>query len=106
MKEKIIDLKYGKLHLIKTKKFRSINIKVLLKDNVVKSDITKIIKFSRGMENKRFQKYTSPLLSSAQNCRVYDIKTYCNNNIRNSNIDNISVNSFNINIILYDKVSN
>ena len=39
------------------------------------SDITKIIKFSPGMENKRFQKYTSSLLSSAQNCRVYDIKT-------------------------------
>ena len=31
MKEKVIDLKYGKLHLIKTKKFRTINIKVLLK---------------------------------------------------------------------------
>ncbi len=41
MKEKIIDLKYGKLHLIKTKKFRSINIKVLLKDEIKKSDITK-----------------------------------------------------------------
>ena len=41
MKEKIIDLKYGKLHLIKTKKFRSINIKVLLKDEIRKSDITK-----------------------------------------------------------------
>ena len=41
MTEKIIDLKYGKLHLIKTKKFRSINIKVLLKDKIVKSDITK-----------------------------------------------------------------
>ncbi|MBR3661374.1 MAG: insulinase family protein [Bacilli bacterium] len=41
MTEKIIDLKYGKLHLIKTKKFRSINIKVLLKDRIVKSDITK-----------------------------------------------------------------
>lgn len=41
MKEKIIDLKYGKLHLIKTKKFRSINIKVLLKDIIKKEDITK-----------------------------------------------------------------
>jgi len=41
MTEKIIDLKYGKLHLIKTKKFRSINIKVLLKDKIVKNDITK-----------------------------------------------------------------
>ena len=41
MKEKIIDLKYGKLHLIKTKKFKSINIKVLLSDDIKKSDITK-----------------------------------------------------------------
>ena len=39
------------------------------------SDITRIIKFSPGMENKRFQVYTSSLLSSGQNCRVYDIKT-------------------------------
>ena len=29
MKEKLIDLKYGKLHLIKTNKFRKINIKKL-----------------------------------------------------------------------------
>ncbi len=41
MNEKIIDLRYGKLHLIKTKKFRSINIKVLLKDEIKKEDITK-----------------------------------------------------------------
>ena len=41
MKEKLIDLKYGKLHLIKTNKFRSINIKVLLKDEIKKEDITK-----------------------------------------------------------------
>ena len=41
MKEKVIDLKYGKLHLIKTKKFRSINFKVLLKDEIKKEDITK-----------------------------------------------------------------
>ena len=41
MKKKIIDLKYGKLHLIKTKKFRSINIKVLLKDEIKKEEITK-----------------------------------------------------------------
>lgn len=41
MKEKIIDLKYGKLHLIKTKKFRTINIKVVLKDQIRKEDITK-----------------------------------------------------------------
>ncbi len=41
MKEKVIDLKYGHLHLIKTKKFRSINIKVLLKDEVKREDITK-----------------------------------------------------------------
>ena len=41
MKEKIVDLKYGKLHLIKTKKFRSINIKILLKDEIRKSDIVK-----------------------------------------------------------------
>ena len=39
------------------------------------SDITKIIKFSPGMENKRFEKYSSPLLNSAFNCRVYDIET-------------------------------
>ena len=41
MKEKIIDLKYGKLHLIKTKKFRSINFKVIMKDIINKEDITK-----------------------------------------------------------------
>jgi len=41
MKEKVIDLKYGKLHLIKTKKFRSINFKVILKDEIKKEDITK-----------------------------------------------------------------
>ena len=38
------------------------------------SDITKIIKFSPGMENKKFENYASPLLSYAQNCRVYDLK--------------------------------
>mgnify|MGYP004466719677 FL=1 len=41
MKAKEIDLKYAKLHLIKTKDFRSINIKVLLKDEIRKEDITK-----------------------------------------------------------------
>ncbi len=41
MKEKIIDLKYGKLHLIKTDKFRTFNIKVILKDELKKEDITK-----------------------------------------------------------------
>lgn len=41
MKTKEIDLKYAKLHLIKTKDFRSINIKVLLKDEIRKEDITK-----------------------------------------------------------------
>jgi len=41
MKEKVVDLKYGKLHLIKTKKFRSISIKVLLRDEIKKSDIVK-----------------------------------------------------------------
>lgn len=41
MKEKIIDLKYGKLHLLKTKKFRSITFKVLLSDIIKKEDITK-----------------------------------------------------------------
>ena len=41
MEEKIIDLKYAHLHLIKTKKFRSIEIKVLLKDEIRKEDITK-----------------------------------------------------------------
>ena len=39
------------------------------------SDVTKIIKFSMGMENKKFENYASPLLSYAQNCRVYDLKT-------------------------------
>ena len=39
------------------------------------SDISKIIKFSPGMENKRIEKFSSPLLSQAQNCRVYDLKT-------------------------------
>lgn len=41
MNYKCIDLKYGKLHLIQTKKFRSINIKILLKDEIKKEDITK-----------------------------------------------------------------
>ena len=41
MKEKVIDLKYGKLHLIKTNKFRSIHIKVLLKTEIKKEEITK-----------------------------------------------------------------
>lgn len=41
MNYKCIDLKYAKLHLIKTKKFRSINIKILLKDELKKEDITK-----------------------------------------------------------------
>ena len=41
MKEKILDLKYGKLHLLKTKKFRSITLKVLLSDVIKKEDITK-----------------------------------------------------------------
>ena len=41
MKEKIIDLKYGKLHLIKTNKFKSISIKVFLKTYVKKDEITK-----------------------------------------------------------------
>jgi hypothetical protein len=39
------------------------------------SDITKIIKFSPNMENKRFEVYSSPLISSGQNCRVYDLET-------------------------------
>jgi hypothetical protein len=39
------------------------------------SDITKIIKFSPNMENKRFEVYSSSLISSGQNCRVYDIET-------------------------------
>jgi len=41
MNYKSIDLKYAKLHLIKTKKFRSINIKILLKDEIEKEDITR-----------------------------------------------------------------
>ncbi|MBQ8473018.1 MAG: insulinase family protein [Bacilli bacterium] len=41
MNYKCVDLKYGKLHLIQTKKFRSINIKILLKDKIKKEDITK-----------------------------------------------------------------
>ena len=41
MRERIIDLKYGRLHLIKTNKFRSINIKILLKDEIKKEEITK-----------------------------------------------------------------
>ena len=38
------------------------------------SDITKIIKFSPGMENKRHEVYTSSLINTGQNCRVYDMK--------------------------------
>ena len=41
MKTKKIDLKYAKLYLIKTNKFRSITIKVLLKDKLKKEDITR-----------------------------------------------------------------
>ena len=39
------------------------------------SDITKIIKFSPNMENKRFKVFSSSLISSGQNCRVYDLET-------------------------------
>ena len=39
------------------------------------SDITKIIKFSPNMDNKRFEVYSSSLISSGLNCRVYDLKT-------------------------------
>ena len=39
------------------------------------SDITKIIKFSPNMDNKRFEVYASSLISSGQNCRVYDKET-------------------------------
>ena len=38
------------------------------------SDITKIIKFSEGMQNKRLEVYNSSLISIGQNCRVYDLK--------------------------------
>ena len=41
MEYNCIDLKYAKLHLIKTKKFRSINLKVLLKDEIKKDERTK-----------------------------------------------------------------
>lgn len=41
MKYEFIDLKFAKLHLINTKKFRSINIKIILKDKLKKEDITK-----------------------------------------------------------------
>ena len=41
MKEKTIDLKYGKLHMIKTSKFRTISVKVILKNKFKKEDITK-----------------------------------------------------------------
>lgn len=36
------------------------------------SDIKKLTKLSNGIENKRIETYTSPLISSMQNCRVYD----------------------------------
>ncbi len=41
MKEETIDLKYGKLHIIKTSKFRTISVKVILKDKFKKENITK-----------------------------------------------------------------
>jgi len=41
MKYKCIDLKYGKLHLIKTNKFRTIDIKIILKEEIKKENITK-----------------------------------------------------------------
>ncbi len=41
MKEKTIDLKYGKLHVIKTNKFRTIIVKVILKNKFEKENITK-----------------------------------------------------------------
>ena len=41
------------------------------------SDIRKIIKLSKGINNKSFEVYTSPLFNSMQNCRIYDI----NNNL-------------------------
>ena len=37
------------------------------------SDIRNIIKLSPGTDNKRIEVYTSPLISSGQNCRVYDV---------------------------------
>ena len=39
------------------------------------SDITKIIKFSPEMQNKRFEVYSSPLINNVRNCKVYDLKT-------------------------------
>ena len=41
MKYTCIDLKYAKLHIAKTQKFRTINVKVLLQDEIKKEDITK-----------------------------------------------------------------
>ena len=60
------------------------------------SDITKIIKFSPKMENKRFEVYSSSLISSGQNCRVYYLETntlwqeyifsgYCRKRCKNAN---------------------
>ena len=43
MQDKIVDLKYAKLHLIKTKKFRSINIKILLSQELKKKILLKEI---------------------------------------------------------------
>ena len=39
------------------------------------SDIRNIIKLSPGTDNKRIEIYKSPLISSGQNCRVYDINS-------------------------------
>ena len=40
------------------------------------SNIINIIKLSPGTDNKRIEIYPSPLISSGQNCRVYDINSY------------------------------
>lgn len=40
------------------------------------SDIKKIIKISKGIKNKTFEVYSSPIFNSMQNCRIYD--TYNN----------------------------
>ena len=37
------------------------------------SDIEKVIKLSPGIENKKLEIYTSPLISTGQNCRVYEL---------------------------------
>lgn len=78
MKYKCIDLKYAKLHLIQTKKFRSIDIKVLLKDEIKKEDITKR-NFLTDYLVFSTKKYNTRSKLSIKMQELYSLYLTCNN---------------------------